>query len=196
MNTQHLFHYPRVLFGLAVLLAAALVAGCHEVPVAPDLASEAGSAEALSKHKPGHGGGGSELGDAVVTVNAGDFVSTAGAIVDPDGGWRVGTDYDVMLDFDNQRGTSTSCPGVTFGLIEVGVKGPNFTEVIVRGQDGNGDQVTSGKQALAQPIPVPAPNTNFTLHVHLDAIAITRGRGQNAQWVCDVAVGDLAYAFQ
>ncbi len=152
---------------------------------------------AFAKHKEGHNpgdGGDGGLPPALVDVGPGDS-GLVGAITDPDGAIRIGTEYSVGMDFDGSaRAVSTNCPpNVTFGIIEVLRKGSNLTEIVIWGGDGAGTELTSGKQALAQP--VAAPNDDFTLHVHLDNIPIKSGRGKHAQVVCHVAVGDLVYDF-
>lgn len=66
MNAQHPMHSPRVLLGAAVLLCAALVVGCHEIPVAPEggdqVATEAVAASKCDNPPCGGGGGGGDGG--------------------------------------------------------------------------------------------------------------------------------------
>ncbi len=172
-----------------VCFALVLTTACDDAVVDTEPASSQ-----VTLAKKGGKPGGEALGPATVTVDAGES-GLAGAITDPDGAIRIGTGYDVGMDFDaSNRATSSTCSGVTFGIIEVGDKGGTLTEIVIWGRDANGNQVTSGKQSLAAPHAV-TPNLDFTLHVHLDNIPITRGRGKNAEHVCDVAVGDLVYDF-
>ncbi len=172
-----------------VCLALVLSTGCNDAVVD----SQPASSQATLSKKGGKPGG-DALGPANVTVDAGDS-GLAGAITDPDGAIRIGTGYDVGMDFDaSNRATSSTCGGVTFGIIEVGSTGGELTNIVIWGQDASGNQVTSGKQSLAAPYAV-TPNVDFALHVNLDNIPIKVGRGKHAQVVCHVAVGDLVYDF-
>ncbi|MBT8400688.1 MAG: hypothetical protein KJO98_09445 [Rhodothermia bacterium] len=187
------------IFGtVCTLVTAVFLTSCSSITPEESSPAEVTDGRVTKKcdNPPCGGSGGDGLQPANVSVGVGDFNPVDGAITDPDGAIRIGTDYDVGMDFvdGSMRGTSTSCPQVSFGIIEVGLKRGELAEVIVWGAAANGDQVTSGKQPVPEPA-APTPNVDFTFHVHLDQIPITKGRGKSAEFVCSISIGDLIYDF-